>query len=109
MSDQRHRFETIQRWGELSENDLISALNESGANAVLTSTMELLTNKTVDLTRYSINELAELVKKLRQLIRSGSWELGESIIKSTKLAKAENLDKAIYEMNKFKSSSNSPF
>ena len=67
------------------------------------------TTEPVDLASYSINELPELVKKLKQLIRNGSWELGESIIKSTKLAKAGNLDEAINEMTKFKSSSNSPF
>jgi hypothetical protein len=79
-------------------------LSESGADAVLISAMELFTSEPLELNRYFINEIPELVNNLRQLIRNGSWKLGESIIKSTKPTKEGDLDKAIYEMNRFKSS-----
>ena len=109
MSDKIHPFETIQEWGNLLEDELLDVLDKPGARTVLSSAAELLLDKPIVINQYSINDLPQLVKKLRQLIRNGSWELGKSIIKSSDLAKAGDLNKAIDVMNKFKASCISPF
>ena len=80
MYDKIHPFETIQEWGNLSEDELLDALNKPGTRTVLISAAELLLDKPIVINQYSKNDLPQLVKKLRQLIRNGSWELGKSII-----------------------------
>ena len=109
MNNKVHPFDIIQEWGNLSEDELIDALDKPGARTALISAAELLLDKPIDINEYSIDDLPQLLKKLRQLIRNCSWELGKAIIKSSDLARAGDLNKAIDVMNNYKASCISPF
>ena len=104
-----HPFETIRKWSELPEDELLSAVDEPGSINILFSAIDLLIDNPGDLNQYTIDEYPFIVKKLQQLIRSGSWDLGEAIIKAADFAKTGSLEKAVAEMEKFKALCKSPF
>ena len=108
MNDQ-HPFEILRRWSECSEDDLMNEIKGSSARITLSAAIKLLIDKPVEIDEYAIDEYPKIIKKLNQLVRDGSWSLGEAIIKSTDLAMAGFLENAIVEMEKFKVSCKSPF
>jgi hypothetical protein len=109
MEEQQHPFELIRIWSELPEDELIVTLHESSVKDVLNSAILLLLDRPIDFREYHVEDLPKIVKKLRRLIKTGSWDLGEAIIKSDDYAKSGDLSNAIKEMQEFISSCESPF
>ena len=109
MNEQQHPFEKIWIWSELPDDEIIAILDEKEAKVALGSAIELLMDNQIELSTYPTEDYPNIVKKLQMLIRQGSWNLGESIIKADDFTKSGDSGKAIAEMKRFISSCNSPF